>query len=136
MDFDSYYKKQALDKLPSYQGASCQRGYGFGDVFKRFFKWIVPVLKKNAVPIAKKVGKSALKTAVNIASDGLEGQDLKTSAKNRIKESIINFTNQSGKGYKRKHRGVIPDHFKINKKLPKKKKIAKRRLDIFDSIKQ
>ena len=136
MSFEKYYTDQANSKLPVFRGSAYQRGYGFGDVFKKIFRWIVPIVKEHAKPIAKKVGKSALKTAVNIASDGLEGQDLKTSAKNRIKESIINFTNQSGKGYKRKHRGVIPDHFKINKKLPKKKKITKRRLDIFDSIKQ
>ena len=37
MDFDSYYVTQAKENLPVLRGAAYQRGYGFGNVFRRFF---------------------------------------------------------------------------------------------------
>lgn len=36
MDFENYYNQQARNKVPSFIGASYQRGYGFADVFKNF----------------------------------------------------------------------------------------------------
>ena len=47
MDFKNYYNEQA-NGLNVFKGAYYQKGYGFGDVFRRFFRWIVPIVKKNA----------------------------------------------------------------------------------------
>ena len=134
MDFEKYYNLQAKSKIPTFNGTVYQRGHGFGDVFRKFFKWVVPIIKKNALPLMKKTGKkafkSAAKTALKIASDTLEGQDLKTSAKNRIKESIDNFGVQAGLGYKKNaNKKKRPNKHLLQKKHTS---IKKRKLDIFD----
>ncbi len=38
-------------------------GYGFGDVFRKFFRWIVPIIKKNATPVLQNVGNEIVKSA-------------------------------------------------------------------------
>ena len=97
--------------------------------WKKLFRWIVSIVKANAKPIVKRVGRAAVKTAVNIASDALDGQDIKESAKKRIIETINKKSEQTGDGilektvYKRKR--------KRKKKYLLKKK--KRKLDIFDN---
>ena len=96
MDFEQYYKNQI--KEPVFRGSSYQRGYGFGDVFKKFFRWILPIVKQHAAPIAKTVGQEALKSAVNIANDALDGKDFGDSSKSRIKESLNNLSVKYGNG--------------------------------------
>ena len=129
MDYNNYYTQQAKENIPIFRGSTYQRGHGFGDVFKKLFRWIVPIVKANAKPIVKRVGRAAVKTAVNIASDALDGQDIKESAKKRIIETINKKSEQTGDGilektvYKRKR--------KRKKKYLLKKK--KRKLDIFDN---
>ena len=88
MDFDSYYVTQAKNNLPVFRGATYQRGYGFGNVFRRFFRWVVPILKENAMPVIKNLGKETLKGAINVATDALDGQDIKSSAKSNLKKSL------------------------------------------------
>ena len=128
MTFDKYYTDQANSNLPVFRGANYQRGYGFGNVFKNIFRWIIPLVKEHAKPIAQKVGKEALKTATNIATDAINGKDLKSSAQSRIEETLSKIpTGQFGNGSKK--------HYKKKRNLPylsKQKK--KRKLDIFDNI--
>jgi len=127
MNFEDYYKLQAQNKQPIYSGVRFQKGFGFGDVFKRFFTWITPIVKEAFVPLAKKTGKKALKTVIDIAADTLEGKDLKSSSKDRIKNSIVEL--MQGQGYKR----MLKNKKKSNqKKLNKKINTKKRKLDIFD----
>ena len=134
MDYESYYKNQIEN--PVFKGAIYQRGHGFGDVFKKFFRWIVPIVKQHAGPIASTVGKEALKSAINIANDSLEGKNFTTSSKERFKESLNNLSNKIGSGKKRKRKTKIltlrPK--KVYKKVKKSKSkiIKKRKLDIFD----
>ena len=90
MDYESYYKNQIEN--PVFRGAVYQRGHGFGDVFKKFFRWIVPIVKQYAGPIASTVGKEALKSAINIANDSLDGKSFTTSSKDRFKESLNNLS--------------------------------------------
>ena len=126
MNYDNYYKNQVLN--PIVYSPIIQQGNGVGDVFKRFFKWIIPVIKENAKPILKNIGKTALKTANNIGHDVLDGKNIKASAKKRILESL-NPINQSGSRVKK---------YKKSKKRPIKNKkslikIKKTKFnDIFD----
>ena len=129
MDFEKYYKNQ-IDE-PVYRGVVFQRGHGFGDVFKKFFRWIVPIVKQYATPIASSVGKEALKSAVNIANDTIDGKNLTDSTKERIKESLNILSNKYGNGKKLKITIKTTNMYKKNKKN-KKQKIKKRKLDIFD----
>jgi hypothetical protein len=134
MDYENYYKTQAHEKIPVFKGANYQKGYGFGDVFKRFFKWIVPVIKKHAAPVVATVGKEALKSGINIANDALDGKDFVESSRKRIKDSLNNLSEQYGKGKIKKKR-LIKGYKLIGNKIKKvqsKKKQGKRKLDIFD----
>ncbi len=136
MDYESYYKNQIEN--PVFKGAIYQRGHGFGDVFKKFFRWIVPIVKQHAGPIASTVGKEALKSAINIANDSLEGKNFTTSSKERFKESLNNLSSKIGSGRKRKKKTkniALPTQLKKVYKKVKKTKIniiKKRKLDIFD----
>ena len=98
MDFERYYSNQAKENIPVFRGSPYQRGAGFVSVFRRIFRWIVPIIKEHALPVVKSVGKEALKTAVNIATDTLDGKDFKTSAKNQVKSSLNKFSDQFGNG--------------------------------------
>ena len=131
MSYENYYTDQARKNTPVFRGSSYQKGYGFGDVFKRFFKWIVPIVRENAKPIVKRVGREALKTAVNIANDTIGGDSIKESAKKRITESLSNITSQSGNGMVKNNKKV----YKRKRSLSKNKSlgIKKRKLDIFDN---
>ena len=124
MEFQDYYAKQAKENTPVFRGASFQKGYGFGSVFKRFFKWVLPIIKQNALPIMKTVGKEALKGAVNIANDALDGQDLETSAKSQLKNSLNNLSDQYGNGKKKKKKSK-KGLFKLLKYSTKKSLLKK-----------
>ena len=128
MDFEKYYKHQINE--PVFRGAVFQRGHGFDDVFKKFFRWIVPIVKQHAAPIANTVGKIALKSAVNIATDTIDGKDFSQSTKNRVKESLNNLSTIYGNGGKRKR--SIKASTKSSKNKKNKNKTKKRKLDIFD----
>ncbi|CAF1037516.1 unnamed protein product [Brachionus calyciflorus] len=78
-----YYLKQA--GLPYFQGSLYQKGYGLGGIFRRIFKYIMPIVRKNAIPAVKTVGKELLKSAANVVNDSLSGEDLKSSLKKKTK---------------------------------------------------
>ena len=88
-------------------------------------------MKQYASPIASTVGKEALKSAVNIANDTIDGKNLTDSTKERIKESLNILSNKYGNGKKQKDTIKTINLFK-KKKKSKSLKIKKRKLDIFD----
>ena len=128
MDLDQYFlgNQQSNSQFPVFRGVRYQRGYGLGGVFRKLFRYIIPIVKEHGVPLLKTVGKTALKSAANLANDAIDGKDLKESAKLRLKETFENIKNNSnfsGNGLKNKKR----------KKLTRKViKNQKRKLDIFD----
>lgn len=125
MDFNKYYLDQASSaRYPVFRGMDIQRGYGLGGIFKKFFSWIMPIVREHALPVTKTIGKEMLKGAINVANDSLEGKNVKESAKSRTKEVLNNLKEtQLGKGYKRKQKKI---------KLHQKPKKLKRSKDIFD----
>jgi hypothetical protein len=145
MNYQSYYSNQAKNEIPIFKGSYYQRGYGFGDIFKKFFSWIVPIVKKNAYPVLKDVGKQIVKTTSNIAYDTIDGQNFKNSSKHRIGETMNYIENQYGRGkteYKKRRKNEKIKHKvkrikkkstkPIKRKNKKTKKIKKNRiLDIF-----
>jgi hypothetical protein len=132
-NYDDYYKGQALQTMPVFRGSSSMRGYGFGSVFKRFFRWLGPILKENALPIVTNIGKTAVKSAVNIANDTLNGQSFAESAKSNLKKSLNDLSDQYGSGpvlsvkTKRQRDKMIKKRRRSNSNNKKK-----RTLDIFD----
>jgi transposase len=132
MNYRTYYENQAKNEIPVFKGSLIQRGYGFGDIFKKFFSWIVPIVKKNAVPVLKDVGKQIVKTTSNIAYDTIDGQNFKNSSKNRIGETMEYIEKQYGKGkikYKKQRKNKKRKHKvkRLKKKATKKRKTIKKR---------
>jgi hypothetical protein len=78
--YTSYYVNQVGTGIPAFQGIRYQRGHGF---FGRIFSSVVPFLK-NLLP---ELGKKVLPSAVGLATDIIEGQNVKQSALNRLKQA-------------------------------------------------
>lgn len=112
--FEDYYVQQTGQGLNYYQGANFQKGYGFGGLFRSFFRAAVPLFKSGA----KAVGKQMLHSGLNLFNDVSQGQDIKTAARRRLKEvgsgltdkAAIKLKSMIGSGKRNKKR-----------KLPKKR---------------
>lgn len=121
MNWNNYYYVQEGSGDYIYKGTLTQRGYGLGGTFQRFFKWIVPLFQKHAVPAlqegAKELGKKALTTVSNVAKDAAEGKNVLESAKSHVNTAIEDLAtkieekleNKKGRGLKKK---LKPKKFK------------------------
>ena len=69
---------------------------GMGSMFKRFYRYVTPILKTLGIPIikfvAKFVGTEGIKTAVNSAGDAIERKDFNSSVKDRANEVLKNIS--------------------------------------------
>ena len=81
--YHDYYLNQAGRGYPVYAGTRYQRGHGLGSICGSLFKSAVPLLKRGA----KTLGREALKTGLNLASDVMEGQNVTQAAKSRLKST-------------------------------------------------
>lgn len=89
--FENYYTHQTGNGLNYYQGASFQKGYGFGGLFRSLFRAAVPLLKSGA----KAVGKQLFHSGVNMLNDVSRGDDIKVAAKRRLKEAGQQLTDKA-----------------------------------------
>lgn len=76
--------------MPIFRGEQTQRGYGLGSVLTGLFKSATPLLKKGAASL----GRTLLKTGVNVAKDALQGKN--------VKDSVVQHSKDVGKGLVRK----------------------------------
>ena len=131
--YEEYYLNQVNQKggkLPAFQGARFQRGYGLGSIFRGLFRWAVPHLKQHA----EMLGKKALQTGVNVAQDVLAGENFKTAVTKQGKKALgltSQKSPQSGagkKGTKRKaqRRNNSSSPGKKRKTSPLQKKLEER----------
>ena len=67
--------------MPVFVGARIQRGHGLGSIFGGLFRSVLPLLKS----LGMTVGKQALRTGAQMAGDVLGGQNIKESAKSRLR---------------------------------------------------
>ena len=90
--WEDYYCAQAFPERSSlqrggnvlfYRGPVLQRGYGIGSIFKS--------VTRSAMPSLKEIGKSALTTGLEVLQDVAKGENIKTAAKKRLKESSLAF---------------------------------------------
>ena len=104
INWNEYYSSQAGGQNNYYQGSYFQRGYGlshyqngsgFTDLFRRFASWVVPIIKKHALPTIQSgvqaLGREALDSAADVAKDLLSGKEFKESASNRYKTAVENI---------------------------------------------
>ena len=131
MDYEKYFSNIQPSTFPTYKGIRYQRGYGLGNAFKRFFKWIIPIVKENALPllknVGKKVGESVLTGTTNFAKDALDGKNIKESAQTRFDETTKDLETKfsmNGKGINKRKRKR-----KLIKSISRSKKL---KTDIFD----
>lgn len=106
-----------------------QNGKGLGGLFKMLARFIVPLFKKS-VPVVKqlvqsksgkKIRKQVLKSAVNTATDLIQGTD----PKKRLKKDLIKVAKIAKKSVNRQ----------LNSRVNKKKippLFGKKRVSIFD----
>ena len=87
-DFEDYYLNQAGNGIPFFSGSRTQRGHGLGSVLGGLFKSAVPILKRGV----KTLGKHALRTGLQIASDVVEGKNFKTAAREGLKKTGSDLT--------------------------------------------
>ena len=81
-----------------FHGARGQRGHGEGSVLSGLFR--------SALPMITNIGKQALQTGLNVATDVVQGNSFKDSLGKHVPGGIKGFTNaqfdQSGSGKRRR----------------------------------
>ena len=116
-----------------YSGPLYQRGYGLGGTFRRFFSWIVPLVKKHAIPVLesgiKHVGKTELSTAADIAHGIVAGKNFKKSAEDRIDTAVEKLKEQAEQ--KLEGRGINKKRKKKSHSIIFKKQDKQNITDIF-----
>jgi hypothetical protein len=95
IDYKKYYRDQAGSGVSAFHGTRYQRGSGLGNVLRKLYNWMLPVLKTHALPQitsgAKTFGKEALRSAANIATESLSDVKFMDSFKSRSREGINNI---------------------------------------------
>ena len=133
INYEQYYRNQVGSGDVFFRGTRIQRGYGLGNILSGLFRTALPILKQGA----KGLGKEVLRTGVEIASDGLSGQNVKTAAKARLKQAGARSLKRAADSLGR--RNVISEPNKrLKRKIignPVSRAYGKQRkwtLDIFD----
>ena len=122
MNYDDYYARQVGGALPYFTGARVQRGHGFGSLFSGLLRSVAHLIRRGAVAL----GKRALTTGAQIASDVVAGQNVKKAAKRRataagryLMESLLNTSPSPGKRMKRIKQAAHRRHVISNKRRPR-----------------
>ena len=104
MNYNDYYARQVGGTLPYFTGSRVERGHGFGSLFSGLLRSVAPLIRRGAVAL----GKRALTTGAQIASDVEAGQNVKKAATRRataagrdMMESLLNTPPAPGKRVKR-----------------------------------
>lgn len=129
--FKAQREGSSLNVLPVYTGTRNQRGYGLGSMISGLFSSALPILKKGAVSLGKRV----LKTGLEIASDAAKGENLGQSAKRRFTQSGIDTLNQLSNSTvkSRKTKNNIKTSRRSRKRINPRRLKARGSRDIFSS---
>lgn len=112
--------------LGAYSGERLQRGYGLGAVFGS--------LLRSILPVAKSVGKQALRSSAEVAQDYLQGGNIGQSIQTRGRQGARRLVakgvarvlnNQKGKGFGVRPKGKAKGIKGLTK--PKKSTISKKK---------
>jgi hypothetical protein len=125
--------------FPVFRGMRHQRGYGLGGIFRKMFRYIMPIIKQHGIPILKSVGESTVKGAANFATDTIAGKNIKESANKRLMETFDELKEKAGMKGSGINKRKLLENFNYTHKKPKltqkfnhKKKKLTRKKDIFD----
>lgn len=90
-EYKQFYNQSGGGSIPIFAGTKTQIGYGLGGMFGSLLKAALPVIKKGALSL----GKTALKTGINIAKDGFSGKTIKKAFSDNIKDASKNLLQDS-----------------------------------------
>ena len=131
-----------MQQYPVFRGVRNMRGsgIGLGNAFGYLRKWIMPFIKKkmaefktDAMPLLEEIGKSVIKGTSNVATDLIEGKKFKESTRKRFQEFEKQMNELSEKSNNMEGKGLHSSYnTPIKRKKFSKKKITKRKRDIFD----
>ena len=116
-----YYTEQAKSGLGGFRGSRYQRGGGI-------FDWIF----RKGLPVLKFLGNQALSSGLGIASDLMEGDNFKESAKKHLKQggkNTLTYMADKMKGSGRQRRCIRKKTIKrkcVKRKTCKRKRKVKR----------
>jgi hypothetical protein len=131
-----YYLSQAKQTghgMSGYQGIPYQRGSGLGSFFGRLLRTILPVAKRIGKSALKTVGKEALNMGAAVMNDVVQGKNIKQSVKKRGAKAGKNLLYKAAEGFPNQSGGQIgkrPAVSRINR-VPAKRR-NKKQQDIFD----
>jgi len=139
--WSDYYLNQAIQSghgLDGFQGLPYQRGNGLGSLFGRLFRSILPVARRVGKSALKTIGKEALHMGTNVIGDLTEGQDVKESVKKRGLQATKNLINKAETAVKNQSGGRIGKRKVVSKVNPvpakKPRKKQQKKSDIFYDV--
>ena len=135
-DWELFFKQQGHG-LTGFSGLRYQRGAGFGQVFSGLFRSILPLARRAG----QAIGKTALKTGLNVAADTLDGEPLLDSLGKHGKEGAASLLrrgaramvgkkkkgNQKGRGLGKRPRASIKPLKTIKRQQGRKKAVKKKK---------
>lgn len=130
--YKKLYDQTGHGMIPIFTGEKYQTGYGLGSIFGSLLKAALPVVKEGV----KSLGKTAVRTGLNIAKDKLAGKSLKDSfsdnvnqAKREVLTNSFNYVTNANQNKKRKQ----PSKKNTSSKASKRKRRKVSRKDIFSN---
>ncbi len=135
--FLSQAKQTGHGGMIGYQGTPYQRGNGLGSFLGRLFRSILPVAKSMGKSALKTVGKEALNMGANVLGDVTQGKQIKNSLKEHGLQATKNLTNKAINKVIRTQSGGRVGKRKVASKVSslipaKKSRKSKKKLDFFD----
>ena len=130
--------------LGGFQGMPYQRGHGLGSFFARLFRTILPVAKRVGKSALKTVGKEALAMGANVAGDLVKGRQFGEAMEEHGREAASNVLNKASASIRKPpvqsggsigQRSVVCNTSSVSKKRkrkPAKKRTKKRTVDYWD----
>ena len=83
--------------LGSYSGNRFQRGYGLGSMFRSMLQ--------SLLPVAKNIGKQALRAGAEVTGDYLQGDNIKSSIRKRARQGTRRLLTKGAKAILDKQTG-------------------------------
>ena len=85
--YNNYYANQVGNGLGVFSGTTIHKGAGIGSLIGSIFRKTMPLITKGA----KTIGKQLVQTGLNIASDAMQGENVKSSAEKNFKTAGNNL---------------------------------------------
>jgi hypothetical protein len=133
-----HYAMQSMQSGAGFVGMPYQRGAGLGSFFKGVFRALLPMAKSAG----KTLGRQALSTGAQIASDMVSGDTIKVAVKRRGKQATKKLLKKAVKkiqtgGRRKKRRKTSVKKTKRKRKTPtrkRKKSSTKKRRKVSDQL--